>query len=174
MDKTKFKRLLFDIACLAVTCDGYIDEREVEELQHIAKSTTYFEDVDLLRKLDRFVVSFKDNPEEITESTISQLKNSLLNPIEEMLILEIILRLIYADVKIDQKEINFVKIIRNSISIDDDTIRQRFGAIDFLTNTQENVLAIKKESKSIKSMDKIDMTNFENTYFNINNKKKKK
>ena len=54
MDKIKFKRLLFNVACGAVSCDGDIDEREIRELKHIDKSTAYFDDIDLSNDLDRF------------------------------------------------------------------------------------------------------------------------
>ena len=105
MEKTNFKKMLFDIACSAVACDGHIDEREIKELQRIEKSTAYFKDINLSRKLEVFVERFKDNPENTIEGVLNKLKASILNPVEEMLILEIVLRLIYADVKIDEKEI---------------------------------------------------------------------
>lgn len=174
MDKIEFKKLLFDIACSAMACDYDIDDREIRELKHIEKSTTYFEDIDLSRKLDRFVGNFKENPEETIKNIIGKLKESFLNPVEEMLVLEIVLRLVYADTKIEQREINFIQSIRSCLSIDDEIITERFGVIDFLVSSQDKIIEIKKKSKQKDSFDSVDLTNLENLYFSIDNKKKKK
>lgn len=173
MDKIKFKKLLFDIACSAIACDGNIDEREIRELKYINKSTTYFKDINLSRKLDRFVDNFKVNPRETIKDVINELRGSFLNPVEEMLVLEVALRLIYADVKVDEKEIDFLKSIRACLSIDDDIITQRFGVIDFLINTQENIVVSKDKPVQKDILSSVDMTNLENVYFSIDKKKEK-
>jgi len=172
MEKIKFKKLLFDIACSAVTCDGHIDDREIRELQYIDKSTTYFEDIDMSRKLNRFIENFKFDPEETINNIIDKLKELFLNPVEEMLVLEIVLRLVYADTKIDEREIKYLQSVRSCLSMDDELISQRFGVIDFLINTKENIVASKEKSEyRIKS---VDMTNLENMYFSLGEKKEKK
>ena len=171
MEKTQYKKLLFDIACSSMACDGHIDEREIKELQDIEKSTTYFEGINLTRKLDRFVESFKNNPEETIEEIIYKLKDSLLNPVEEMLVLEIALRLVYSDVKIDPKEIDFLQSIRACLSIDDEIMTQRFGVIDFLVSSQEKIAVADENSKRKDSLDSVDMTNLENMYFSVGDKK---
>ncbi|MBC8489494.1 MAG: tellurite resistance TerB family protein [Bacteroidetes bacterium] len=172
MEKIKFKKLLFDIACSAVTCDGHIDDREIRELQYIDKSTTYFEDIDMSRKLNRFIENFKSDPEETINNIIDKLKELFLNPVEEMLVLEIVLRLVYADTKIDEREIKYLQLVRSCLSMDDELISQRFGVIDFLINTKENIVTSKEKSEDrIKS---VDMTNLENMYFSLGEKKEKK
>jgi len=170
MDKTKFKRLLFDVACSAVACDGHIDEREIRELQYIDTSTTYFEDIDLSNKLKRFVENFENNPIDTINNIIEKLKTELLNPVEEMLVLEIVLRLVYADTKIDEKEIEFIQSIRVCLSIDDEMITQRFGVIDFLIHTVENVDLPNEQSKEHIKL--IDMSSLENMYADLGDKKK--
>jgi len=172
MEKTTFKRLLFDIACSAVACDGHIDDREIRELQFIDKSTTYFEDIDMSRKLTRFVENFKNDPIDTINNIIEKLKETFLNPVEEMLVLEIVLRLVYADTKIDEKEKEYIQSVRACLSLDDEMITQRFGVIDFLVHSDENiVLSKEKSSDSIKS---IDMTGLENMYADLGGKKEKK
>jgi len=171
MDKTKFKKLLFDIACSAVACDGHIDDREIRELQYIDKSTTYFEDIDMSKRLNRFVDNFKNNPIDTINNIVEKLKETFLKPVEEMMVLEIVLRLVYADTKIDEREKVFVQNIRGCLSLDNEMITQRFGLIDFLIHNEENVvLTQEKSTESIKS---IDMTSLENMYANIGDKKEK-
>ena len=168
MEKIKFKRLLFDIACSAVACDGHIDDREIRELQYIDKSTIHFEDIDLSKKLNRFVNNFNYDPDETISIIIEKLKFELLNPVEEMLVLEIVLRLVYADAKIDEKEIEFIKSVRSCLSLDDEMITQRFGAIDFLINAE--IINISSQEKSTKKMNSIDMTSLENMYSKLDGK----
>jgi len=171
MEKIRFKRLLFDIACSAVACDGHIDEREIKELHYIDKSTTYFEDIDMSRKLERFVENFKDDQEDTIKNIIVHLKDELLNPVEEMLVLEIVLRLIHSDTKIDAKEIEYIQSIRSNLSIDDEVITQRFGEIDFLVPKTEKIFASKKESRD--RLGSTDLRNIENMYMNLDHKKDK-
>ena len=172
MDKTKFKRLLFDIACSAVSCDGHIDDREIRELQYINKSTTYFEDIDMSKKLSRFVDNFKSNPVETIGDIIDKLNEVFLNPIEEMLVLEIVLRLVYADTKIDEREKEYIQSVRACLSLDDELITQRFGVIDFLIHSDENISLSKEKFKE--SINSINMSSLENMYANMGNKKEKK
>jgi|TARA_B100000315_G_scaffold82035_1_gene75186 predicted unusual protein kinase regulating ubiquinone biosynthesis (AarF/ABC1/UbiB family) len=162
MEKKDFKALLFDIACTAVTCDGNIDEREIRELEYIEKSTVYFQDVDMSRKLDIFVDNFKQDSDNTSRKIMDKLKSKLLNPVQEMLILEVVIRLIYSDSKIEKKEIEYIKSIRSNLSIDDEMITERFGEINFLLNIKPNIVQIKKESKEqIKSA---ELENLENMY----------
>ena len=171
MENTNFKKMLFDIACSAVACDGHIDEREIKELQRIEKSTAYFRDINLSRKLEIFVERFQKNPDSTIEEILNKLKASILNPVEEMLILEIVLRLIYADVKIDEKEITFLQSIRSRLSIDDELVTERFGEIEFLISKHENVSTIAENEKKYIG-DSVDMESLENMYFSIDNKTK--
>lgn len=172
MEKTKFKKLLFDVACSAVACDGQIDEREIQELKYIDKSTTYFEDIDLSNNLKRFVKNFKNVPVKTINNIIEKLKEEFLSPVEEMLVLEIVLRLVYSDTKIDEKEIEFIQSIRSCLTLDDEMITQRFGVIDFLINTKENIVA--PEEKAEDRIKAVDMENLENLYFSLGDKKKNK
>lgn len=171
MDKIKFKRLLFDVACSAVACDRHIDDREIRELQYIDTSTTYFEDIDLSNNLKRFVENYKKEPTETIKSIIENLKTELLSPVEEMLVLEIVLRLVYADTKVDAREKKFIQNVRDCLSLDDDMITQRFGVIDFLVHSGEKI-SFSKE-KSTKSIKSIDLTSIENMYADLGDKKKK-
>ena len=173
MDKIKFKRLLFNVACGAVSCDGDIDEREVRELKHIDKSTAYFEDIDLSNDLDRFFYRFKENPSTTIEDLISKIQYEQLNSVQEMLILEISLRLIYADTIVHDKEKEYIQKIRACLEIQDDLVKDRFGDIDFLFQSSSKVKTQRTEP-IISESKKIDMESLENMYANFDSKKKKR
>ena len=119
--------------------------------------------------LESYLVNnFNYDPDETISIIIEKLKFELLNPVEEMLVLEIVLRLVYADAKIDEKEIEFIKSVRSCLSLDDEMITQRFGAIDFLINAE--IINISSQEKSTKKMNSIDMTSLENMYSKLDGK----
>ena len=70
---------------------------------------------------------------------------------QELILLEVLLIMVYADVKIHPNEIEFIQAIRDSLDIDDTTITNRFGKID--------VLISKNEMKSIKKIKLEDVEN---------------
>lgn len=175
MDKTEFKKLLFDISCATVACDGNIDEREIRELKYIEKSTNYFKDIDLSNTLKRFIEKIKDNPKETIENTINRLNSSILDPVEELLVLEITLRLIYADTKIDSEEVKYLQSIRSCLSIDDETLVKRFGVIDFLFDAQKPIPKLEEELLQKKDSPTSDeLKNIENMYYRPTDKKESK
>ena len=153
-----------------MACDGHIDDKEIKELRVIDKTTPYFGDVDLSKRLNRFVESYKDDSEKTIETVINQLNDSSLNPVEEMLVLEIALRIVYSDTKIDSKEVTFLKSIRSGISIDNNMLFKRFGVIDFLIDKKEII-----DSSNVledKAIDSAELTNLENFYFIADDEKK--
>ena len=92
MDKIRFKKLLFDIACSTMACDYDIDDREIQELKNISESTNYFKGVDLSQRLENFKSDFNENAEETINDFTGKLKDSFLNPVQEMLLLVCLLQ----------------------------------------------------------------------------------
>jgi hypothetical protein len=166
MESNEFKTLLFEVACCAVACDYDIDEREVRELQYINKSTTYFKDIDLSKQLESFLAKFKGNEAKTINELIEKVKNSSLSPVEELLILEVALRLIYADVKIDEKEIDFLKSVHMALSLSDKMIIDRFGPIEFLINQQRTIKPSSEKVDKKYDLDSHDLKSIEKMYFN--------
>ena len=53
MKNISFKSILLETAVCAIACDGHIDEREIEALKNIEKSSPYFSSEDLSKILDK-------------------------------------------------------------------------------------------------------------------------
>jgi len=167
-NKSKFSNLLFDIACSAMACDYDIDEREEREIIYISNSTTYFEGIDISENIEKFKEKFNENPEETIADSIRKLKTIELDFVKELLVLEIVLRIIYADTKIDPHEIEFVKKIRGMMTVSDNIIKERFGKIDFLFN-QEFIIS-EKDGIVKEKLSPNEMLNIENMYLGIDKK----
>ena len=76
------------------------------------------------------------------------LKDNILNPIQELIILEVALRIINADQKHDENEIKFIHFLRANLKLHDEEIVDRFGEIDILhTNSHIKNVVKRKNDK---------------------------
>lgn len=132
MQKLQFKQLLFKTAFCCMACDGNIDDREVEELKLLDKRTTYFEDVDLSKELEHLISQFGSKGKKTVEELFQQLRDADLNTVQELLLLEVALRIINADEHIDENEIKFIHFLRSKLKVHDVTILDRFGKVELL------------------------------------------
>lgn len=165
MDKHEFKKLLFKIAFCTMGCDGKIDDSEVVEMRDIDNNTSFFNDVDLSQELDELISEFKVKGILLVSEIFEQLKTVKLSPIQELIILEVALRLINADGKQDDNEKRFVQHLRAHLKVHDEEIHERFGPLDILhvnphsqrlknSVNKSNVLDIQMPShKEIKNVD---------------------
>lgn len=132
MEKTKFKELLLNISICAIACDGDIDDREIEALKNIEKNTPYFAGVDLSNKLESSLKKCLSNLDEFQKDIFYKLKSTKLNIIQELMILEISMRIISADQIELEIEKEYINNLRKYLQIDDFLINERFGDIEYL------------------------------------------
>lgn len=132
MERQQFKQILFKTAFCCMACDGKIQPEEVEELKIMDKKTSYFEDVDLSKELEHLVAQFSSKGKKTIEELFQQLKDVELNTVQELLLLEVALRIAYADKEFDPNEENFIRFLRSKLKVHDETILDRFGKVEFL------------------------------------------
>lgn len=129
---TKFKKILFKTAFCCMACDGHIDEQEVEEIKKMNKNTTYFGDVDLSEELDLLLKDLAKHGKKVVNDLFQELRDTKLNPVQELLLLEVAFRIIHANVKIDENEIKFLRLLRGKLEVFDEIIIDRFGKSNLL------------------------------------------
>ena len=151
MDKIKFKEVLMNIAVCAIACDGDIDEREVDALKKIEKETPYFSGVDLSNKLDKALNQCLRDVEKFKENIFKKLKKIDLNIVQELMILEISVRIISADEIELEVEKDFIKDLRKYLKIEDFLIYERFGDISYLKEKIEIKLSKAEKIENIKN-----------------------
>lgn len=132
MEKNEFKKLLFKVAFCTMVCDGHIDESEIDEMKMMDKNTTFFHDIDLSEELSELISELGKKGTQVINDVFKTLKDSILNPIQELIILEVALRIINADDKHDENEIKFIHFLRAQLKLHDEEIVGRFGEIDIL------------------------------------------
>ena len=155
MDKIEFKKLLFKVAFCTMACDGHIDIREIEEMKVMDKNTSFFDGVDLSSELTDLIDELNLKGSKVIEELFSTLRDNKLNPIQELLVLEVAMRIINSDQKHDENELRFIHLLRAKLELHDETIRDRFGEVTLLnTNEYTNNIVIEdsasKFAKSIK------------------------
>nr|WP_319266406.1 hypothetical protein [uncultured Draconibacterium sp.] len=147
MDKNEFKKILFKVAFCTMACDGHIDDREVEELKVMDKNTSFFEAIDLSNELEQLIKDLENKGTKVIEELFVCLRETKLNPIQELLVLEVALRIINADNKHDENEVKFIHLLRSKLELHDETINDRFGELDILYTNEysKNIVAGKTE-----------------------------
>ena len=138
MKELKFEKLLFNTAVCVMACDGQIHESEVNELKLIAENTPYFKDLDYENELSKILSDIKNNTN-IIKQYFDLFKDAEFTPVQELLILEVVLRMMYADNRIDENEVKFIKLIKGYLKIPDQIIFERFGKVDFLIKGYEEI-----------------------------------
>jgi len=169
MDKNKFKKILFKVAFCTMACDGHIDQREIDELKIMDKKTSYFSDIDLSNELDELVNDFKQKGVKVIEELFELLRKTKLNPIQELLILEVALRIANADERIDENEVKFINFLRSKLELHDEIIIDRFGELDILYTNEysRNIVAGKTEKEFAESVKLPDMAELIQVDLNI-------
>ena len=133
----EFPRLLFRMAFCLVACDGEIHDLEIQELKEISKNTPYFGEIDLDSEMKRSLADFEKFGTRTIHDLFHTLETTKLSMVQELLLLEVALRVIDADKHVDASEIQFVKAMRWRLDVLDPLIVQRFGQIPYLVNSEQ-------------------------------------
>lgn len=171
MNALENRKILFQTACAAIVADGKIDDSEITELRYIDESTPYFDDLDLSSDIDAFLERYNNVGEKVLDEAIGVINKATLSPVTQLLLLEIVLRIIYADEKIEEGEIEFIRKIRQSLPISDDIVIQRFGKLEILFGSSFD--QIKNSDQAIKAIkeQRRDTTDFGSMYHPVPGKK---
>jgi hypothetical protein len=132
LERHEFQRILFRTAFCLMACDGHIDEREINEIKKMNKSSAYFHGIDLSDELEVLLNDFKERGKHIVDELFEMLESLEISTVQELVILEISFRLIHADEKVDENEIKFLRFLRSKLKIHDEIIRDRFGVVEYL------------------------------------------
>lgn len=139
MEKLSFDRFLFKTAVCVMGCDGEINEMEKTEIIKIATTTLYFGEIDIREELNTIVREFSKKGKGVIKDYFNELENSNLSVLEELMVLEVALRMMYADARLEENEIRFLKMVRSRLSLWDLQIKERFGNVDLLFGHQEEM-----------------------------------
>lgn len=148
LEKQQFQRLLFKVAFCTIACDGHIDDFEIKEMKAMDKSAAYFQGIDLSDELNNLLDTLKNRGKHIIDELYAILKATQLTTIQELLILEVAFRLAMANKIMDENEIKFIRFLRSHLELHDETIRDRFGAVEYLFDKDYSTDIIRTEAQN--------------------------
>jgi uncharacterized tellurite resistance protein B-like protein len=128
-----------------MACDGHIDDKEVNEIKSMNKSSQYFSGIDLTQELEGLLSILKEKGSLIVDELFISISNANLSTVQELLILEVGFRMVNADEKLDENEIRFVRYLRSKLHVHNETIKDRFGFIEYLFDKDYSKDIEKKE-----------------------------
>tara|TARA_B100000795_G_scaffold227678_1_gene184108 strand:- start:1173 stop:1685 length:513 start_codon:yes stop_codon:yes gene_type:complete len=165
MENLEFKKILFKTAFCVMACDGHIDDLEIEEMRKIDTNTSYFKNVDLSDVLSQLIEEVKTKGKIIVLELFQTLRTTKLTIVQELLIIEVAFRIINADNKVDENEIKFLNLLRSKLDVENETLRDRFGNIPYLSNMNyAKINLIDSQNnfiENIKLPDMISLTNID-------------
>ena len=141
MKKEEFRELLLDSAFFVMACDGEIHDDELKVIRELSKKTAYFEGLDLDARIAALNEELESNSRSACQSYFARLREGGLDSAQQLLVVEVVLRLTYADLRLDDNEVLFLKTAVKAIGVQHEELRQRFGSI-------EGFIADKPEYKS--------------------------
>ena len=152
METIEFKKLLFRSAVCVMACDGEIHDDEIKEIELIVKKTQYFKDLDCDFELKTILDDIKNNGKQVIENYLNTLTAKGLNSVQELLLLEVIMRIISADKKVDADEIKFLHLVKSRLKVHDELIVERFGSVEYLFDTRYKNISEERRKDLINDM----------------------
>ena len=126
-------------------------------------------------ELDDLLATLEEKGKHIIDDLYSYLKATKLNPVQELLILEIAFRLSMANKEMDENEIKFIRFLRSHLDLHDEIIRDRFGAVEYLFDKDYSKDIVKSVAHSdllstismpeVKEIKAIDFSSFKDKNF---------
>ena len=120
--------LLTSVCCMA--CDGEIAKEEVETLKKLSQDQELFGKEDINIVLPIVMDSLSKYGYDFVKSYLELLDKADFNEQQEIKILDVATKTIYADKKVEYDEIKFFKTIRHKLNISDDQILSQIDGVE--------------------------------------------
>lgn len=129
MHKEIFLKTVF--SCMA--CDGNIANEEIQLVKDLVSNTDIFNNIDVERTLNSYVKLINTNGQKFLSDYLNEVKSADLIKEEQILLINLALKVINSDNIIEYSEVKFFKKIRSRLSLNDEEILEYFPDIeDFL------------------------------------------
>ena len=148
MDQLEFRNVLLKTAFATMACDGHIDQREIDELSAINENTKYFDGVEFQRILDELLADFGQGSGTAIKHILDEVLACDMSPLQELMTLEVAIRIINSDDKHDENEVRFIHLLRSKLDVSNEVIFDRFGTLSILNIAEQKTAATLPNSDS--------------------------
>lgn len=126
MKNQEFKDFLFKSAVMAMACDGDIAESEIEEIKNIVANEIYFMSYDFEEPLRNNIDNIKTNGKGLINQYLQEVGTHEFNEHQEILLIEVLLRIIEADNDIQLSELKFLQMVKAKLKVEEQTLIVKF------------------------------------------------
>ncbi len=133
MKNSDFKDFLFKSAVIAMACDGNIADEEINEIENIVANEIYFMGYEFEEPLQKNIEAIKINGKNAVNQFLQEITTNDLNEHQELLLVEVILKIVQADAKVEENELRFLHLAKSKLKTDEQTLIIKFPHhIDYL------------------------------------------
>jgi uncharacterized tellurite resistance protein B-like protein len=126
MKNQDFKDFLFKSAVMAMACDGDISETEIDEIKTIVANEIYFMGYNFEEPLMSNIDNIKANGKGAINQYLQEIEKHNLNQHQEILLIEVLLRIIEADNNVQTSELKFLQMTKAKMKVDEQTLIVKF------------------------------------------------
>lgn len=126
MKNSEFKEFLFKSAVIAMACDGNIAEDEINEIKNIVANEIYFMGYDFEEPLQKNIGEIKINGKNAVNQFLQEITTNNLDEYQELLLMEVIFKIIDADIKVEENELRFLHLAKSKLKTDEQTLIIKF------------------------------------------------
>lgn len=126
MKNQDFKNFLFKSAVMAMACDGDIAETEIQEIKSIVANEIYFMGYDFEVPLKINIENLKNNGNSAINEYLQEIGPNKLTEKQEILLIEVLLRIIEADNNVQTNELKFLQMTKARLKVDEQTLILKF------------------------------------------------
>lgn len=120
-----------------MTCDGELHQDELDSIRSLSEKSKIFADLDLNTEWTRLSVELLQGTRESFRKFFSELQSANLELSNQMQLVEVVIRVVYADGRIDENEILYLNKIISILGILPEMLEQRFSSIKKLLGLSE-------------------------------------
>lgn len=126
MKTIDFQNFLLKSAIAVMACDGSIDNKEITEIKNMVANEIYFMGFDYEKPFETNLNYLKSNGKKAINEYLSELSSLSLNDKQELRLIEVLIRTIDADNKIENNEIKFLQLVKSRLKVSEETIITQF------------------------------------------------
>ena len=120
-----FNKILLKTAFSFMTCDGHIDPNEVSLIIKMAEKDKRFGEIDINKELDLLIEGINAWGIGFLKEYIKILRNAKFSHEQELDLVDMSIKTLYADGRVDYNEIKFFRIFRSLLDVSDAQIKEK-------------------------------------------------
>lgn len=126
MKTEAFQNFLLRSAISVMACDGSIDESEIKEIKNMVDNEIYFMGFDIDEPFEKSLSYIKHHGKNAINEYLNELSQLNLKEKQELILIEVLIRTIESDDKIEDSEVKFLQMVKSKLTITDETIIAQF------------------------------------------------